>query len=141
NGFHHFAPAAARSVLECAVKARQPIGIFEIPDRRLATIIPLLFTPLFVAMATPFIRPFQWQRLIWTYLLPLVPVTCWWDGLVSQFRAYTVPELLELTQGLDDYDWQAARVAINGNRGYLTYLLGFPKTRRAADNLASAHSK
>jgi hypothetical protein len=127
NSFHHFAPAPAHAVLKCAVEARQPIGIFEIPERALAAMIPFFFTPLFVAMASPFIRPFQWRRLLWTYVLPLVPLTCWWDGLVSQCRAYTVAEMLELTRGLDDYDWEAARVRIRATPGHLTYLLGIPK--------------
>src|SRR5580704_164594 len=54
NAFHRFPPRAARRVLEDAVKAGQPICIFEIPERRLLTIISLLLTPLFVAFATPF---------------------------------------------------------------------------------------
>jgi hypothetical protein len=136
NAFHHFAPASARSVLACAVEARQPIGIFEIPDRALSTIIPLFLTPLFVAAATPFMRPFRWQRLLFTYLLPLVPFMCWWDGIVSQFRAYTVTEMLELTRGLDDYDWKAERVRIGG-AGHVTYLLGFPKSQLARPSLQS----
>jgi hypothetical protein len=129
NAFHHFAPAAARAVLQCAVTACQPIGIFEFPERSAATMFPLLFTPLFVAVATPFIRPFQWRRLLWTYVLPLVPVTCWWDGLVSQWRAYTVSELAGLTRGLDEYAWEADRVPIGTTAGKLTYLLGIPKGR------------
>jgi hypothetical protein len=129
NSFHHFGPAAGRDVLKCAVEAQQPIGIFEIPERSLATMIPLLFTPLFVAVATPFIRPFQWRRLLWTYLLPLVPLTCWWDGLVSQFRAYTVSELNGLTRGLGAYEWEADRIPIGATPGHLTYLLGIPKGR------------
>lgn len=127
NAFHHFAPGPARAVLECAVNARQPIGIFEIPERALSTMLPLLFTPLFVAMATPFIRPFRWRRLLWTYVFPLVPLTCWWDGLVSQFRAYTVDEMRELTRGLNNYDWTADRIQIRGTFGHLTYLLGTPR--------------
>ena len=129
NSFHHFSPRAARDVLQCAVLAGQPIGIFEIPERSAATIVPLLFTPLFVAIATPFIRPFQWRRLLWTYVLPLVPMTCWWDGLVSQLRAYTVPELHELALELGEYDWEADRIPIGATAGHLTYLLGIPKGR------------
>ena len=127
NSFHHFGPAAGRDILQCAVEARQPIGIFEIPERSLATIIPLLFTPLFVAVATPFIRPFHWRRLLWTYALPLVPLTCWWDGLVSQFRAYTVSELNRLTRGLDSYDWQADRIPLGTTHGHVTCLVGIRK--------------
>jgi hypothetical protein len=81
NAFHHFTPAAGRSVLESAYKEKVPIGIFEIPDRRLATIIPMLLTPLLVLLATPFISPFSWKRLFWTYLVPIVPLA--WHGTVS----------------------------------------------------------
>ena len=140
NAFHHFSPVMARSVLECAVDAGQPIGIFEIPERALSTIIPLLFTPLIVAAATPFIRPFQWRRLLWTYLLPLVPLTSWWDGLVSQFRAYTVKEMLELTRGLESYNWSAGQVKIGGTPARITYLLGIPKAAQSQDpSLAKPH--
>jgi hypothetical protein len=127
NAFHHFRPDAARAVLRSAVAGGQPIGIFEIPERTLATIIPLLFTPLFVAVATPFIRPFRWRRVLWTYLVPCVPLTCWWDGLVSQLRAYNVGELSALTEGLGDYDWNAGRVPLGATPGHLTYVVGIPR--------------
>jgi hypothetical protein len=127
NAFHHFTPRLARLVLESAVQARQPIGIFEIPERSLRMMVPLLFTPIFVALATPFIRPFLWKRLLWTYVVPLIPLTCWWDGLVSACRAYTVAELLAMTEGFDDYDWKADRIGVHGEAGHLTYLLGIPR--------------
>jgi len=128
NSFHHFGPAEGRDVLQCAVEAWQPIGIFEIPERSLATMIPLLFTPLFVAVATPFIRPFRWRRLFWTYVLPVVPLTCWWDGLVSQLRAYSPEELQRLgeTASATAYGWRAGQERIASPPGYLTYLIGYP---------------
>jgi hypothetical protein len=128
NTFHHFAPAAARAVLACAVEARQPIAIVEIPDRVMTTIVPLFLTPVFVAMATPFIRPFRWKRLLWTYLIPLVPLVCWWDGLVSQLRAYTADEMLELARGMDEFQWTAGRDPIPKSAGHITWLLGIPKS-------------
>lgn len=127
NAFHHFAPPSAKGVLENAVRAGQPICIFEIPERRLLTILPLLLTPVFVAIATPLIRPFRWKRLLWTYLLPLVPFMSCWDGVVSQLRAYTIDELLKLTQGFEDYEWSAGSTSIQGQPGHLTYLLGAPR--------------
>jgi len=128
NAFHHFPPSAALAVLRDAWEARQPIAVFEIPQRSLLLSLPLLFTPLFVLVATPFIRPFRWRRLIWTYLLPLVPLTCWWDGLVSQLRAYEPAELEALTVSLKSgYRWRAGRVPLPGTPGNLTYLLGLPE--------------
>ena len=124
NAFHHFSPGAARAVLQNAVKAGQPICIFEVPERRLLTIISLLLTPLFVVFATPFIRPYLWKRLLWTYLIPFVPFMCCWDGVVSQLRAYTITELSELTQGFEGYEWSAGSTSIPGQPGHLTCLLG-----------------
>jgi hypothetical protein len=130
NAFHHFAPRSARMVLEGAVQARQPIGIFEIPERSLLMIFLSLLTPIFIAVATPFIKPFRWKHLLWTYVIPLIPLTCWWDGLVSTCRAYTAAEMLAMTQGLDDYEWKADRIRVQGKAGHLTYLLGIPRSSR-----------
>jgi hypothetical protein len=136
NAFHHFRPADALAVLRDAARAGQPIGVFEIPDRRLGTLVPLvLLTPLLVAVSTPFIRPFCWRRLLWTYLVPLVPLTCWWDGAVSQLRAYKPLELERLAAEVevDGYTWRAGRVPIGSAPGRLTYLLGYPAGSEKAE--------
>ena len=129
NAFHHFRPSDAVAVLRDAAQAGQPIGVFEVPDRRLSTLLSLLLlTPLVVGVATPFIRPFRWRRLLWTYLVPLVPLTCWWDGVVSQLRAYNVAELEELAGevGVAGFTWKVGQVPIKSVPGRLTYLLGYP---------------
>ena len=124
NGFHHFRPPDARAVLHAAAEARQPIAIFEVSERSLRT-LPVLLTPIFVWLSTPFMRPFTPQRFLWTYIVPLVPLTCLWDGVVSQLRAYTVAELRALCQGSAPMRWEAGQVAIAKGRGRLTYLIGF----------------
>lgn len=129
NAFHHFRPRDATAVLRDAVQAGQPIGIFEFSERSLRTLVPMFFlVPLLVAITTPFIRPFRWRRLLWTYLLPLVPLACWWDGIVSQLRAYSPTELQDLAEavGAPTYCWRAGRVPIVSNPGCLTYLIGYP---------------
>ena len=125
NGFHHLPPADARAVLHAAAAARQPIAIFELSERSVRT-LPVLLTPLMVWIATPFMRPFTWRRLFWTYVLPMVPLTCLWDGIVSQLRAYTVPELREMSHGSAPMRWEIGQIPIAKGRGRLTYLLGFP---------------
>jgi hypothetical protein len=125
NGFHHFAPSDARSVLHAAAAARQPIAIFEVSERS-ARMISVVATPIIVWLVTPFMRPFLWRRLLWTYLIPLVPLTCLWDGIVSQLRAYTLDELRGLTAGSASMRWDIGQVPIAGGRGRLTYLIGIP---------------
>lgn len=130
NGFHHFRPADALLVLRDAAEAGQPIAVFEISERSAQRIIPmLLLTPGMVLLATPFIRPFTWSRLIWTYLLPAVPLACWWDGVISQLRAYTPAEMESLTGavGVEGYRWQVGQAPLEGAPGSITYLLGYPE--------------
>ena len=130
NAFHHFQPDDARAVLKSAVSARQPIGVFEIPERTIPIVIAtMLFVPILVLLTTPFMRPFRWERLLFTYLIPLVPLTCFWDGFVSQLRAYTPDELGDLASSLGDagYDWTAGKVSVSGSGPpNLTYLIGRP---------------
>jgi hypothetical protein len=129
NSFHHFRPEQAIELLRDAADAGQPIGIFELPARNIYMLFTaLLITPLFVALATPFVRPFRWRRLFFTYILPLVPLTCWWDGIVSQLRAYTTDELRLLAGAAfrDTYEWRTGKIPLGLHAG-LTYLIGFPK--------------
>jgi hypothetical protein len=136
NAFHHFAPADAVAVLRDAAIHGQPIAVFELSNRAAYTLVPLLFTPLYVWLATPFIRPFRWRRLLWTYLVPLVPLTCWWDGIVSQLRAYTPSELEDLARctGVADYTWRAGQVRIGRTPGMMTYLIGIPNAMLTAES-------
>ena len=45
-------------------------------------------------------------------------------------RAYTVAEMLAMTQGFDDYEWKADRIGVRGKAGHLTHLLGIPRSSR-----------
>jgi hypothetical protein len=127
NGFHHLRPEDARAVLHAAASARQPIAIFEVSDRRWPALLSILLTPIAVWILTPFMRPFLWRRLLWTYLLPLVPLTCLWDGVVSQLRAYTVQELRAFCDGATAMRWDVGYLPIANGKGRLTYLTGTPQ--------------
>ena len=129
NAFHHFRPRDAGAILADAVAAGQPIAVFEIPQRSLVHLLTFLVTPLVVAVATPFIRPFRWGRLLWTYLIPIVPIYCLWDGLVSHLRAYEPDELATFAHevGTDNYDWDVDRQAIPSTHGSVTHLIGIPR--------------
>ena len=126
NGFHHFRPADATAILADAVRANEPIAIFEFSRRSFGTLIPILFVPLFVWLSTPFMRPMTWKRLLFTYPVPLVPLTCLWDGIVSQLRAYTIDELQGLGRAAGSMEWRASSVPIARGSGRLTYLVGWP---------------
>lgn len=126
SSFHHFGPEDARAVLRDAVKSRRGIAIFEVPRRGFITLAMVFLTPLLVLALTPWIRPFRWSRLLWTYLVPVVPFVIWYDGCVSCFRAYSHDELRAMVQGelAGGYAWEVGEV----RTGLLpvTYLIGLP---------------
>ena len=128
NGFHHFKPEDARAILLDAANAGQPIAIFEASRRTFKTILPaIVLLPLFVWIATPFMRPFLWKRLLFTYLPPCVLLICLWDGVVSQLRAYTAEELTELgAPAAHKMYWRSGYTPMVASPGLLTYLVGWP---------------
>jgi hypothetical protein len=128
NGFHHFEPADAQAILHDAAAAGQPIAIFEMSRRSPGMLLWVIVVPLFVLLFTPFMAPFTWKRLLWTYLVPLVPLTCFWDGIVSQLRAYTVPELRAMAAAATaSMTWRADDPPLGRTGARLTYLVGWPR--------------
>lgn len=133
SAFHHFRPEQACAVVADAVHKRQGIAVFEGTQRSALALLLMLLVPLMVLLMTPFIRPFRWSRLLWTYLIPLVPLVTLFDGLVSCVRTYSVEELRGLTARLDtnDYHWDIGTVRSKANPIPITYLIGVPNDHAA----------
>ncbi len=130
NAFHHFRPADAEAILRDAAAAGQPIAVIDTADRRAASLLGIMFlTPILVQFTAPLIRPFRWGRLFWTYFIPLVGLTCWWDGIVSQLRAYNTTEMARMSKAAETpgYTWQVGQKEIPRTPGRLTYVLGQPR--------------
>jgi len=125
---HHFKPADAKQILQNAVDSDSPIAIFEAQERSVPSIAAMLFSPLSVLLTTPFIRPFKIGRIVFTYLIPIVPLIVLWDGVVSSLRTYSVDEMKMLVKDLkntENYDWQIDRM--KSGPGMLLYLIGRKK--------------
>jgi hypothetical protein len=127
TAFHHFQPAEARAILADAVHRGQGIGVFEIARRAPLEIAVVAFTWLGTLVSAPFMRPWRWSRLAWTYLPPVLPIVGTFDGVVSCLRTYSKAELKELVRGLDSYDWEIGdfRGRWSPLRG--SYLIGVPR--------------
>jgi hypothetical protein len=129
NAFHHFRPEDARRILRNAVESRQPIAVFEVAERSAPFLLGVLLAPLAFALACPFLRPFDWRWIVFTYLVPVIPLFVLWDGLVSGLRCYTLQELDAMVASLPDgsFQWESGRVRIGSPPAHVTYLLGWPK--------------
>jgi hypothetical protein len=125
--FHHFRPEAAESILRDAFESRRPICVFEATSRSTPAIATAILIPLLVLLLTPRVRPFSWTQILFTYLLPILPLLIFWDGLVSQLRTYTVAELNEFTSALAaGYTWEAGLIEIPRLPAGVPYLIGRP---------------
>ncbi|HYF02540.1 MAG TPA: hypothetical protein VEC36_04140 [Patescibacteria group bacterium] len=125
---HHFKPEDARQILQNAVDSKNPIAIFEAQERSVPSFTAMFFSPLTVLFTTPLIRPFTVKRLLFTYLLPVVPLFVWWDGLVSSLRTYSEDEMRELVNGVNNkdlFDWEIGR--LKSGPAVILYLLGTEK--------------
>lgn len=134
NAFHHFRPEQAERILRDAVETGQPVAIFESVNRRPAALLGMLLQPLAVLLVLPFLRPFRWQWLPLTYVLPVIPLFVAWDGFVSCLRVYSPDELRALVARIDapGWTWEIGEIPLRGAPIPGTYLLGYPA---AADRL------
>ncbi len=126
NGFHHFRAEAARQILDSAVRGAQPLAIFELSRRSALTILtsPLIIVMVLLTMFR--MRPLRWEWLLFTYLIPVLPLLIFWDGLVSHCRAYTIPELLAMTAEFPAYRWEAGETRLTKAPATVTWLTGWP---------------
>jgi hypothetical protein len=127
TAFHHFRPGEARAILEDAVRHEQGIAVFEVSRRAPLEMAVIAFTWLATLALVPFVRPWRWSRVLWTYVPPVLPVVGTFDGLVSCLRTYSQAELRDLVRGLDSYDWDIGHFRHWRSPLRCTYLIGVPK--------------
>jgi hypothetical protein len=130
SAFHHLDPGQARATLEDAVAHGEGIAVFEMGGgRRFLMLLAVLPVPVRVLLAVPFIRPFRWSTLLWTYLIPVLPIILLFDSCVSVLRVYDIQELRDLTAGLDRFRWSAGTVRGKPIPVPVLFLVGVPNER------------
>lgn len=125
---HHFREEDAVQILQNAVDSKNPIAIFESQERNMKSVLAMIFSPINVLLMTPFIRPFSVGRIIFTYLIPLVPLFVLLDGILSALRTYTIPEMNELisrVDGNENFNWKVGKQ--KSGPASILYLIGSPK--------------
>lgn len=131
--FHHFEPEEAREILQESINSKKPIAVFEAQERSFGSLLAMLLSPLSVLLTTPFIGPFKVGRLLFTYIIPLVPLVVLWDGVVSSLRTYSVKEMREMVSALDNteqFTWEIGKK--RSGPGVILYLLGTPNPKKSS---------
>jgi len=128
SAFHHFRPDEAKAILRDAFDRRTAICIFESGSGKLLNFGMALGHPIVLLALMPFVRPFRWSFLVFTYLIPVIPLSLLWDVIVSFLRVYSVEDMQKMTEDLraPDYAWEVGRIQARGVPGGLPYLIGQP---------------
>lgn len=136
NSFHHMPPEVAKSILKSAEENGQPVLIYEMVQNKIPILLWWLLLPISLSVLiimslfmTPFVRPMTWQQIVFTYLIPIIPLCYAWDGQASLVRMYTFEDIHELLGGgsRENYQWkmEVARKKNGKELGY--YIRGNPQ--------------
>ena len=131
--FHHFNTHQATKIIKDAVDKQVGIGIFEMTYKGLWNLILLIgLAPLWILLLTPIIRPVKASRILFTYIIPVIPLMLWWDGFVSVIRTYTEKELERIIKQADPdntFEWHTIKKIYGLPKVFA--MAGYPKKPRA----------
>ncbi len=135
TALHHFTPTQVRAIIHDAVQQRRGLCAFEVTQRSVLAIVLTCISPLTVLCVTPFIRPFRFSRLVFTYLIPIIPLVTLVDGIVSCLRTYSPTDLRELIDeaSSEAYTWHIGEDPIRASPVPMTYLVGYPTRAKDAN--------
>jgi hypothetical protein len=87
--FHHIPPELRRQTLAAITQSAQGVMIFE-PIQNNPLSMLFVLTSIFSAIASPlwWRRPGVLRRVLWCWVVPVVPLMFVWDGLVSCVRQW-----------------------------------------------------
>lgn len=127
NALHHFAPSELRAFLRGTARSADAfIAVDRAARNWREMFITIFVVPVAAAIITAFvIRPFRLSNVLWSLIIPVIPLVALIDGIVSNLRSYTVEELRGLiAECPSSFAWEVD--VSPGGRGVprMTYIIG-----------------
>jgi hypothetical protein len=135
--FHHMRPNTAKQILSAAESNKVPILIYELAENNIPVVVWWLFLPvsltILVIMSlimTPFVRPLTLSQIVFTYLIPVIPIVYAWDGQASIMRTYTFEDIKALLgeRKNESYVWEIGQARKSNAKKAGYYIFGYPKS-------------
>ena len=133
TAFHHFKPDEVKTILKNIQDKRAAICIFDYAPAKglVLALSPLTFIIgiLQFYFLSFLVRPFTLTRLLFTNIIPVVPLVSAWDGIVSALRKYDKDSLLAITKDIEKpgYTWKAECDFSLSKSSPMVCLLGRPE--------------
>jgi len=127
GSFHHMRPELAKNILTEVQKKRQPICIMEI-NKEFPIILWWFLIPISAILClfiTPLVKPLTAKQIIFTYLIPIIPICFAWDAVITSGRIYRMDDLNTLLKGLEKENYTWEKGIIEGSSEKI-YLMGYP---------------
>jgi hypothetical protein len=97
NALHHFSHTERKQIIQTIAQEKRPFLFAEITHPNVINLLSISFATIIGQLLfAPFISPFSFQRLLFTYLLPINLITITWDGWMSVFRSISCNSFLQL---------------------------------------------
>lgn len=133
--FHHMSPNKAKQILFSAQDSKEPILIYELAENNIPVIIWWLLLPISLSilvimslLLTPLVRPLTISQIIFTYIIPVIPIIYAWDGQASIMRTYTFEDinlLIEKSPKNKNYVWEIGQAKKSNGKKTGYYIFGY----------------
>ena len=133
--FHHMNPEIAKSILQSASKNNQSILIYELAKNNLPFTVWVLLLPISLSILiimslvmTPFSKNLTVTQLLFTYVIPIIPLAYAWDGQASLMRTYSFEDINLLLNDLEtpNYNWEVDDAFKDNGKKLGYYIKGYP---------------
>jgi hypothetical protein len=119
NAFHHFNTQQQLQLLQKWQEQNISFLVVEVLEPTLLCFFKVLIaSTLGVLLLTPFIQPFNWKRLLFTYIIPINIFTILIDGIISVCKSNKKSYFENLLQEIEtnNYTFSVNRIIqLNGN--------------------------
>lgn len=123
NSLHHFSKENLIIILKKIQTHNADAYFFEPIMPTLSTFLKVAFSTLLLPFfIVPFIKPFRWDRLVFTYLFPIGILATFWDGMISVRKSYSIQELEEMKTAFQNLGINISVGKLTGSFANLTYL-------------------
>lgn len=128
NSFHHFTFEQQSAIIHQFRQEKRPFLVAELLEPNLLSLLSVMFiTTVGQWLLVPFMYPFRWERLFFTYIIPIHLITVLWDGIVSVFRSPSKKHWKKLTYKLSSTDYEVTYFRRKGKLCNVSGLVGVPK--------------
>lgn len=127
NAWHHFSHAQQQGILQKAAAAGRPILIAEILQPHVLSWLSVtVAATLGQWLFAPWIRPFRWSRLFFTYVVPIHLLTVLYDGWLSVLHSQSAQQMHQAVSGLQQPHYAFTTPSYRGTFSKVTCIVGMP---------------